>query len=179
MPLFSFEGASPQVHPSAWIAPTATLVGDVTVEAEASVWYGVVLRADFGPVVIRAGANVQDNSVLHAGPDGCVVGPGATVGHLCVVHSATIGAEAVIGNNATVQDGAVVGPRALVAAGSTVPPNARVDAEVVLMGEPARRQAPLTDGARWWVDNNPATYRELARRHRDGVREVDGAGPAG
>ena len=69
MPLYSFEGREPDVSPSAWIAPTATLVGDVTVEAEASIWYGAVLRADFGPIVVRQGANVQDGSVLHGGPD--------------------------------------------------------------------------------------------------------------
>ena len=69
MPLFSFEGREPQVSPEAWIAPTATLVGDVRVEAEASIWYGAVLRADFGPIIIRRGANIQDGSVLHGGDD--------------------------------------------------------------------------------------------------------------
>lgn len=171
--MFSFEGASPKVHPSAFIAPTATLVGDVTVEADASIWYGAVLRGDFGPVVIGAGANVQDNSVLHGGAEGCTVGPGATVGHLCVVHGCVIGAEAVIGNNATIQDGAVIGPRTLVAAGATVPPNTRIDGEIVLLGAAAKRQLPLTDGARRWVDTNPAVYQELARRHRNGVRPTD------
>jgi carbonic anhydrase/acetyltransferase-like protein (isoleucine patch superfamily) len=173
MPLFSFEGASPKVHPSAWIAPTATLVGDVTVEADASVWYGVVLRGDFGPIVIGAGANVQDNSVLHGGPRGTIVGPGATIGHLCVVHGATIGEEAVIGNHATVQDDATIGPRTLVGAGATVTPKTRVDGDVVLLGTAAKRELPMTDGARWWVANNPATYQELARRHRDGTAPVD------
>ena len=69
MPLFAFEGREPQVSPEAWIAPTATLVGDVRVEAEASVWYGAVLRADFGPIVVRPGAIIQDGSVLHGGDD--------------------------------------------------------------------------------------------------------------
>jgi carbonic anhydrase/acetyltransferase-like protein (isoleucine patch superfamily) len=160
------------VHPSAWIAPTATLVGDVTVEADASVWYGVVLRADFGPIVIGAGANVQDNSVLHGGPDGCIVGPGATIGHICVVHGCVIGADAVIGNGVTVQDGVWIGPRTMVAAGATVAPNTRIEGELLLLGEAAKRQRPLTEGARWWVDNNPATYQELARRHRDGSEPV-------
>src|SRR4051794_1869891 len=110
MPLFSFEGLSPTVHPSAFIAPTASLVGDVRVEANASVWYGAVLRADFGPIVIREGANVQDGSILHGGDDPITeVGPGATIGHLCVVHGCVIGAEALIGNGATVQDGARIG----------------------------------------------------------------------
>src|SRR3978361_2555283 len=106
MPLFRFEDRFPQVHPEAWVAPTATLVGDVVVEAGASVWYGAVLRADFGRILIRAGANVQDNSVLHGGSDPeTAIGPGATIGHVCAVHSAVIGAEALIGNGSTVQDG--------------------------------------------------------------------------
>jgi carbonic anhydrase/acetyltransferase-like protein (isoleucine patch superfamily) len=175
MPLYSFEGASPTVHPTAWIAPTATLVGNVTVEAEASVWYGVVLRGDFGPVVVGRRANVQDNSVIHSGPEGTVVGPGATIGHLCVVHSATIGEDALIGNGATVQDGAQVGARALVGAGSLVPPNAVIPPGVLAMGVPARERGPLTATAAVWVDANPSIYAELARRHAAGTAEVGGA----
>ena len=172
MPLFAFEGISPTVHPSAWIAPTATLVGDVRVEQNASVWYGAVLRADFGPVIIRAGANIQDNSVLHGGPEGTEVGPGATVGHLCVVHGATIGAQALIGNGATVQDGAVIGPRTLVAAGATIAPNTHLDEERVVLGQVAKEDRPLSTGARRWIETNPAAYTELAQRHRTGVTPV-------
>jgi len=80
MPLYAFEGRSPKVHPSAFVAPTAVLVGDVTVEAGASVWFDAVLRADYVPIVIREGANVQDGSVLHAPPGiPCDIGPGATI----------------------------------------------------------------------------------------------------
>src|SRR3954453_8480683 len=115
MPMFSFEGKSPTVHPDAWIAPTATLVGDVTVEAGASVWYGAVLRADFAPIVVRAGANIQDGAVVH-GAEPVEIGAGGTSAHDCVMHGAAVGAEALIGNNATIQDGARIGDRALVAA---------------------------------------------------------------
>src|ERR1700735_5410025 len=138
MPLFEFEGHQPEISPTAWIAPTATLVGDVHVEAEASIWYGAVLRADFGPIVVRQGANVQDVSALHGGLDPITeVGEGATIGHLCVVHGAVIGTDALIGNGATVLDGAVVGSRALVAAGSTVPPGMRIPDGMLAVGTPA------------------------------------------
>src|SRR5215471_14570381 len=101
MPLFSFEGQAPVVDPEAFIAPTATLVGAVTVEAGASVWYNAVVRADFAPVTIRRGANIQDGAVLHAPPgQPCEIGAGATVAHLCVVHGATVGEEALIANGA-------------------------------------------------------------------------------
>jgi carbonic anhydrase/acetyltransferase-like protein (isoleucine patch superfamily) len=173
MPLFSFEGRSPRVHPDAWIAPTATLVGDVVVEAHASVWYGAVLRADFGSIVVREGANVQDGSVLHGGDDPVTeVGPGATIGHLCVVHGCTIGAEALIGNGSTVQDGARIGRRALIGAGSLVPPGLEIPDEVLALGSPAKVRGPLTAGAAQWVDGNPSIYQELARRHAAGVERL-------
>jgi carbonic anhydrase/acetyltransferase-like protein (isoleucine patch superfamily) len=171
MPLFSFEGHVPQVSPTAWIAPTATLVGDVVIEDEASVWYGAVLRADFGRIIVRRGANVQDGSVLHGGADPVTeVGPGATIGHLCVVHGAVIGAEALVGNGATVLDGATIGSRALVAAGCTVAPGMTVPDGMLAVGVPARVKGPVSGTALQWVDTNPAIYRELARRHAAGVR---------
>ena len=173
MPLFAFEGLSPTVHPDAFIAPTATLVGDVRVEAHASVWYNAVLRADFGPIVVREGANVQDGCVLHGGDDPVSeIGPGATVGHLCVVHGAVIGAEALIGNGSTIQDGARIGARCLLGAGATVPPNTVVPDEQLVLGPVGREKGPLTQSARWWVEGNPEIYRELARRHKAGVKPV-------
>ena len=173
MPLFSFEGRAPRVSPTAWIAPTATLVGDVTVEDDASVWYGAVLRADFGPVVVRRGANVQDGSILHGGSAPVTeVGEGATIGHLCVVHGALIGAEALIGNGATVLDGAVIGDHALVAAGATVAPGMSIPPGMLAVGTPARVVGEVTGTAKEWVDTNPAVYRELARRHSASVRLV-------
>ena len=179
VPLFSFEGLAPTVSPEAWIAPTATLVGDVHVEAGASIWYGAVLRADFGPILVRRGANVQDGSVLHGGPDPVTeVGEGATIGHLCVVHGAVVHAEALIGNGATVLDGAVVGPRALVAAGATVPPRMEIPGGMLAVGVPARVAGPVTGGAGEWVAGNPRIYRELARRHAASVLPVPEDGRA-
>jgi carbonic anhydrase/acetyltransferase-like protein (isoleucine patch superfamily) len=175
MPLFAFEGHEPTVSPDAWIAPTATLVGDVRVEAEASVWYGAVLRGDFGPIIVRRGANVQDGSVLHGGEDPVTeVGEGATIGHLCVVHGAVIRTEALVGNGATVLDGAVVGRRALVAAGATVPPGMNVPDGTLAVGTPARIAGEVRGGAQMWVQTNPQIYRDLARRHAAGVRPVAG-----
>ena len=133
------------MSPEAWIAPTATLVGDVRVEAEASIWYGAVLRADFGPIVVRRGANVQDGSVLHGGRDPVTeVGEGATIGHVCVVHGAVVQSEALVGNGATVLDGAMVGTRALVAAGATVPPGMEIPGGMLAAGVPARVVGPVT-----------------------------------
>ena len=171
--MFSFEGASPTVHPDAWIAPTATLIGDVVVEKGASVWYGAVVRADFGKVIIREGANIQDNSVIHVNDGVCEVGRNATVGHLCLVHDCTVGEQALIGNGSTVLDKATIGERALVAAGATVGPNAEVPPEMIAMGTPAKTFVPLSDSARAWVDHNAASYQQLARRHAEGIAPID------
>ncbi len=180
MLLFAFEGREPKVSPSAWIAPTATLVGDVTVEDDASIWYGAVLRADFGPIVVRRGANVQDGSVLHGGSDPVTeIGEGATIGHLCVVHGAVIHAEALIGNGATVLDGAVVGRQALVAAGCTVPPGMTIPERMLAAGVPARIVREISGSAKQWVETNPEVYRELARRHAASVRPVPETGGGG
>ena len=173
MPLFAFEGAEPDVSPQAWIAPTATLVGDVRVEAEASVWYGAVLRADFGPIIVRRGANIQDGSVLHGGTDPVTeIGEGVTIGHLCVVHGAVVHHEALVGNGATVLDGATVGRRALVAGGAVVPPGMTIPDGMLAVGVPAKIAGPVTGNAEQWVSANPAVYRDLARRHAATIRPV-------
>ncbi|HSE93824.1 MAG TPA: gamma carbonic anhydrase family protein [Methylomirabilota bacterium] len=171
MPLYSFEGKRPHVHPSAFVAPTAVLIGDVTVEENASVWYNAVLRADFGPIVIRRGANVQDGAVVHVTPVHPVeVGPGATIGHTCVVHGATLGEEALVGNGATVLDGARIGARAMVGAGALVTPDSEIPAGMLALGAPAKVRGPLAGTpAEFWVRANPAAYQALAQRHRAGV----------
>jgi carbonic anhydrase/acetyltransferase-like protein (isoleucine patch superfamily) len=177
MPFYSFEGHAPEVHPTAFIAPTAVLIGDVTVEAGASVWFNAVLRADYAPVIVREGANVQDGSVLHAPPGVPVdIGPRATVAHMCLIHGAHVGAEALIANHATVLDGAVIGSRSLIAAHSLVIGGTQIPAEVLVTGAPAQIKGPIAGtGAEMWVNTNPQAYQDLADRYRAGLREVDRA----
>jgi carbonic anhydrase/acetyltransferase-like protein (isoleucine patch superfamily) len=173
--LFSFEGLTPQVHSTAFVAPTATLVGDVIVEEGASVWYGAVIRADYAPVIVRRNANVQDNAVIH-GPPGLTsdIGEGATVGHNCVVHGALLETECLVANGSVVLDGATIGARALVAAGSVVAAGFSVPAGMLAAGVPAVLKRPVKGtGAELWVTMNPGAYAELAQRHRTGIRFVD------
>lgn len=171
MPLFSFEGKAPRVHPTAFVAPTATLIGDVVVEERASVWYGAILRGDFSPIVVRAGANVQDNAVVHTTSAGPVeIGPGATVGHLCLIHAANVGEEALVGNCATVLDGAKIGGRAMIGAGAVVTPGTEIPSGVLAMGVPAKVTGELAGTpAERWVKINPQGYQALAQRHKAGV----------
>lgn len=174
MPLFSFEGKSPTVAADAFVAPTATLIGDVTIEAGASVWFNAVLRGDDAPIYVRAGANVQDGAVLHGVPGAAVeIGSDATVAHLCLVHGARIGAQALIGNQATVLDGAVIGAASLVAAGALVLAGTQIPEGVLAVGAPAKVKGPLAGtGAQLWVQANPQHYRDLAVRYRAGLGEI-------
>jgi carbonic anhydrase/acetyltransferase-like protein (isoleucine patch superfamily) len=174
VPLYSLDGVAPSVHPSAFIAPTATLVGEVIVEEGASVWYNVVLRADYSPVFIRAGANVQDCSVVHGPPDSpAELGPRATIGHGCVVHGAVVGAGTIIGNGAIVMDGARIGTGSLIAAHSLVQASAKIPDGVLAAGSPAqvRREiagSPLEE----LLTIQPEAYIELASRHAAGIALV-------
>ena len=172
MPLYQFEGKSPNVHPDAFVAPTAVLIGDVTIEAGASVWFNAVLRSDYAPIIVRQGANVQDGSVLHAPPGIPVdIGPGATVAHMCVIHGAHVGAEALIANHATVLDGAVIGARSLIAAHSLVLGGTKIPDEVLVTGAPAKVKGPIAGtNAEFWVNANPSEYRQLARRYIAGLK---------
>ncbi|KZS63312.1 gamma carbonic anhydrase family protein [Mycobacterium ostraviense] len=174
MPQFAFEGRCPRIDPTAFVAPTATLIGDVTVEAGASVWYNAVLRGDYAPVVVREGANVQDGSVLHAPPGIPVdVGPGATIAHLCVIHGVHVGQEALIANHATVLDGAVIGARSMVAAGALVVAGTQIPPGVLAVGAPAKVKGPIEGtGAETWVNLNPQAYRDLAQRHLTGLEQI-------
>ena len=174
MPLYSFEGRAPIVDEGAFVAPNATLIGDVHVEAGASVWFNTVLRADFAPIIIREGANVQDGSVLHAPPGiPTDVGPGATIAHRCVIHGVHVGQEALIANHATVLDGAVIGRRSVIAAHALVIGGTKIPDEVLVTGSPAKVRGPIAGtGAELWVNSNPHTYQDLARRYLAGLELI-------
>ncbi|MGX2998470.1 gamma carbonic anhydrase family protein [Streptomyces sp. JNUCC 64] len=165
-------GKEPEVDPGAFLAPTAVVVGEVTVGAGASVWYGAVLRGDCGPIVIGEGSNVQDNCMVHVDPGFPVtVGARVTIGHNAVVHGCVIEDDALIGMGATVLNGAVIGAGSLVAAQALVPQGMEVPPGSLVAGVPAKVRRPLTEEERAGIVRNGAMYTELARAHRD-VHEV-------
>jgi len=174
--LFEYEGRRPSVAADAFVAPTATLIGDVTIESGASIWYGATLRGDDGPIVVRAGANVQDGSVIHTTPGVTTeIGERATVAHLCMVHGAVLEEEALVGNGCVVLDGARIGARSMVAAMSLVSAGMQVPPGMLVAGVPAQVKRPIAGtAAEEWVRLNPVYYPELARRHRAGTRRIEG-----
>lgn len=172
----SFQGIVPRVHPSAFIAPTAAVVGRVEVAREASVWFGAVVRGDHPSQVIRIGegANVQDNVVIHvsaAGPT--LLEDHVTIGHGAVLESCRIGARSVVGMNAVVLQGADVGPGCLVAAGAVVKGQARIPAGSLVAGVPGRVR-PLTSAAREWIRGSAEHYIELSRAYLAAFDTLDG-----
>jgi carbonic anhydrase/acetyltransferase-like protein (isoleucine patch superfamily) len=173
--IYEFEGKRPQVHPDAFVAPTATLIGDVVVEAGASIWYGVVLRADICTIIVREGANIQDNSVVHGGPDAVVeIGAHATVAHSCVMHGKRLGERSILANNSVMLDDSVVGDGTMVASGSMVQPGGEVPAGVLAAGAPAQVKKPIAGTpSEFWVQVNGSYYADLARRHQTGIKPVE------
>ena len=136
----SVPGRTPRIHPDTWIDPAAQVVGDVIIEAGASIWPGTVLRGDQDNYVkVGRNTNVQDGSILHVTPEfPCVVGAGVTIGHRCVVHACTVMDDCRIGMGAVVLTGAVIEEGAQVGAGAVVPQGKVVEAGWLVMGVPAK-----------------------------------------
>jgi carbonic anhydrase/acetyltransferase-like protein (isoleucine patch superfamily) len=162
----AYNGRTPHVHPSAFIAPTAVLIGDVEVGESASIWFGAVIRADNGPIRIGARSNVQDNAVLHVSENSqTIVGNDVTIGHCASMEDCTIEDGALIGTNAVVLNGATVGGRTLVAAGSVVAAGASIPPEVLAAGAPAVVKRKLEGASFDWVDHGGPEYVKLSREY--------------
>lgn len=175
MPIYAIGDRAPRIHPTAFVAPTASIVGDVTVHEGASVWYGAVVRGDTSYVVVGRGANVQDGAVVHgrAGQP-ALIGEEVSIAHNCVVHAAEIGARALIANGALVLDGAKIGEGALVAAGAVVLADTVIPAGMLAAGIPAAVKRPIAGTpSEEWITRNPGIYAALAAEHRDTLRELD------
>ncbi|KPI19248.1 gamma carbonic anhydrase family protein [Streptomyces mirabilis] len=166
--IMGIGGKDPQVDPEAFTAPTSVVIGDVTLHAGASVWYGAVLRADFGPIVIGADSNIQDNCTLHVDPGFPItVGERVSVGHNAVLHGATVEDDCLIGMGATVLNGAVIGAGSLVAAQALVPQGMRVPPGSLVAGVPAKVKRPLTEEERQGLTLNGTFYVDLAKTHKE------------
>ena len=166
--MIPFGGKEPRVDPDAFVAPTAVLIGDVVVEAGASVWFGAVLRADYDTIVVRNGSNVQDNCVVHTNEDApALIGPDATVGHLCMLHGCIVEEGALVGMGSVVLDRARIGQGSMLAAGSVVTEGQEIPPGVLAAGTPARVRKPLEGGAARWVETAAREYQSLRLRYME------------
>jgi carbonic anhydrase/acetyltransferase-like protein (isoleucine patch superfamily) len=160
--------ATPQIHPSAFIAPGADIIGDVTLAEESSVWFQTVLRGDINRIVIGPRSNVQDGAVVHLADDfGTHVGELVTVGHKAILHACTIADEVLVGMGAIVLDGAEIGARSIIGAGALVTGGKKIPSGSLVLGSPARivRTLSLEEqaGIKVWAEK----YVALSRAYRE------------
>ncbi|WP_038218209.1 phenylacetic acid degradation protein PaaY [Xenophilus azovorans] len=173
MPCYAIEGVVPVVDPSAYVHPTAVLIGDVIVGPGCYVGPAACLRGDFGRIVLEAGSNAQDTCVVHGFPaQDTVVRENGHIGHGAVLHSCVVGRDALVGMNAVVMDEAVIGERAIVAACAFVPAGMQVPPATLVAGVPAKVKRPLGDEEIAWKLEGTHTYQDLTRRCLASMREV-------
>ena len=167
---YAFEGMVPVVHPSAFVHPTAVLIGDVRIGSGCYVGPGAVLRGDFSSIGVGAGCNIQDVAVLHGTPGfATIVEDDGHIGHGAVVHGCHMGRNAMIGMNAAVYDGAEIGADAIVAAMAFVPARMVIPAGMLAAGVPAKVLRPLSGDEIALKSRGTRTYQELARRCHAGL----------
>ena len=170
-----FAGVYPKIDPSAFIAPGAVIIGDVEIGAEASIWYGCVLRGDVNPIRIGARSNIQDGTVIHeasntlAGKGGlpCLVGENVTVGHMALLHACTVHDRCLIGMKSCAMDGAVIREGSVLAAGALLPPGKIIERLELWSGVPAKKMKPLDEST--YTRNNLSAehYVRLAQEHKN------------
>jgi carbonic anhydrase/acetyltransferase-like protein (isoleucine patch superfamily) len=158
----------PRIHPSAFIVPNATVIGDVTLHEQASVWYGAVLRGDINRIVSGARSNIQDNAVIHlADNHPAVVGELVTVGHSAIVHACTIDDEVLVGMGAIILDGAEIGARSIIGANALVTVGTKIPPGSLVLGSPAKVTRQLSLGEQEKISYWALKYVENARIYHE------------
>ena len=158
----SFQDFTPQIHPSARLAETAAVIGDVALEENVTIWYGAVLRGDVGPIRIGRGSNIQDNCTVHCAVDvPTVVGENVVVGHGAILHSCTVEDGCLVGMGSILLDGCVIGEGSVIAAGALVPPGKSIPPRSLVMGVPGRVVRQVTEEEAAATLANAARYVEL------------------
>ncbi|WP_404712904.1 gamma carbonic anhydrase family protein [Sphingomonas sp. MMS24-J13] len=176
MPVYEISGQRPTLPAdgSAWIAPSADVIGDARLAADTSVWFGVVIRADNTPIAIGARSNVQEGSMLHSDPGSpLTIGTSVTVGHHAILHGCTIGDNVLIGMGATILNNAVIPENCLVGAGALVTENKTFPPGSLIVGAPARAVRELTPEQIAGITHSADHYVERSKAFADGLKRVD------
>jgi carbonic anhydrase/acetyltransferase-like protein (isoleucine patch superfamily) len=171
-PLYSLDGVFPRVHESAFVAPTAAVIGDVEIGASASVWFHCVLRGDTNLIRIGARSNIQDGSVIHVNigeGNECLIGEDVTVGHMAIVHAATLHDGAFVAMSAVVLDGAVIEAGGVLAAGAVLTPGKRIGQNELWTGTPAKFSRVLSEDERTRFAMTAPVYVQNGIRFRGGL----------
>lgn len=175
-PIWALDGVTPTMAPDVWVAPTASVIGDVHLGAGVGVWWHCVLRGDTNIIRVGARTNIQDGTIVHvnAGRWPCLIGEDVTIGHSCVIHACTLHDRAFVGMAATVLDGAVIEEGGMLAAGALLTPGKRIGRDELWAGAPAKllRVMSAEERAEW--DKTAVHYVQLAQRYRAGLVAVRG-----
>jgi len=170
--ILALLGNSPRIHPESWVAPLAAVLGNVTLAEKVSVWYSATVRAEFEPIVIGAGSNIQDSVTIHTDPGfPATIGQRVTVGHNAILHGCTVEDDCLIGIGAIVGNGATIGEKSLVAPGAVVPQGMSVPPRSMVAGIPAKIRRELSDDEITANKINGHAYEYLLTVHRDALKD--------
>lgn len=171
--IWSLDGEGPEIHPTAWIAPDAQVIGRVRIGPRASVWFGAVLRGDNEWIEVGEGSNVQELCCLHTDWGYALsIGPDCTVGHRAMLHGCTIGEGSLIGMSATVLNGARIGPESLVGAGALITEGKAFEPRHLILGTPAKAMRELDDAAVERLRQSAIHYARNAERFARGLQPL-------
>ncbi|MBB4617001.1 gamma carbonic anhydrase family protein [Sphingomonas abaci] len=174
MPLYALGDRRPVLSPTAWIAPSADLIGDVVLGEAASVWFGAVIRADNTTIAIGARSNVQDGAMLHSDPGApLTVAEDCTIGHHAILHGCTIGARVLVGMGATILNHAAIGEDCLVGAGALVTEGKSFPPRSLIIGSPARAVRTLDDAALAGLRRSAEHYAARGRHYAEALVRID------
>ena len=168
MPLYKFDGKTPKIHPTVFVAPTASVIGDVTIDEGSSVWPGAAIRGDFNSITIGKYTSIQDNAVIHATPWNLTkIGDYVTVGHGAVIHAATIENNILIGMRSVILDGSKIHKNSIIGAGSVVVENTEIPANSLALGIPAKVIKTLDSEQENRAQMGAMAYFQLAQKHKE------------
>jgi carbonic anhydrase/acetyltransferase-like protein (isoleucine patch superfamily) len=171
--IYALGDRKPQIDESAFVAPDASVIGDVELAANSSIWFNAVLRGDIETISIGSGSNIQDGSVLHTDPNNpCRVGDHVTVGHMAMLHGCTIGNDSLIGIGATLLNGSEVGANCIVGAHSLITENKKFPDNVLIIGTPARVVREITPAEHASLRASATRYAKRAQRYQTELTEL-------
>jgi carbonic anhydrase/acetyltransferase-like protein (isoleucine patch superfamily) len=171
--IYQLEDAVPQIHASAWVAESATLAGQITLQKDVSIWFNAVLRAEHAPITVGEGSNIQDGSVCHVDPGmPLTIGRSVTVGHKVMLHGCTIGDESLIGINAVILNGAKIGRNCLIGANSLIPEGKEIPDGSLVMGSPGKIVRTLNEAQIEGLKASAMHYVENGRRYKASLVRV-------
>lgn len=174
MAIFALSNTKPSIDTSSWIDESATIIGDVTIEANVNIWPGARLRGDESPITVGVGSNIQDNAVLHGDPGiPTVIGHDVTVGHSAILHSCTIGDGTLVGMGAIIMGQTVIGKECLVAAGTLIAERKIFPDGVLIIGSPGKIVRELTQEERKNLTMSAHHYREQKARYEKELQRID------